>query len=112
MTNDPGWLADKKQLSRRAARSGQCPKCGQQILIGPDHDVCAAIAKVDIDPITRAQEEVAKKTSQATYDLVGRDLHFREREHINSPEARYPIHKEHQCPHERPKGVHLGQPIG
>lgn len=91
------WLAEKVTQSRRAARPGTCPSCGADILVGPDHDTCAATARVDPTPVDRLHEVAGLLAGLHSYNLTRGDLCHREPEHHHSPRRPHPVLLEHRC---------------
>jgi hypothetical protein len=92
-----GWLTERVEHSRRAARLDTCPRCNAPILTGPDHDTCARVARVDTTPVDRLHEIAALLTGRHSYNLVRGELHYREPHHIHSANQAEPIHLNHQC---------------
>lgn len=96
-TKSPRWLAEKVNISRRAAHPTACPTCGADILVGPDHDTCSLTARVDLTPADPITEVVALLRGRQSYDLVRGELHHREIEHTRSGRRPHPVHLEHRC---------------
>lgn len=91
------WLQQKIATSRRHARPDTCPRCNTPNLVGPDHDTCARVVRVDTTPVDRIHEIAALLTGRYSYNLVRNELHYREPHHIHSTNQTEPIHLNHQC---------------
>src|SRR6266705_1019056 len=96
-TTRRGWLTDHTERSRRAARLDTCPRCCTPTLVGPDHDTCARVVRVDTTPVDRIHEIAALLTGRYSYNLTRNELHYREPHHIHSANQTEPIHLNHQC---------------
>ena len=91
-----------RRSTHRNATRQTCPKCGAQVLVGPDHDVAALVVTVDPAPITSDREVALIDAGVPTYtarsaregvQLWYRDAHFR------PPSHHLPVYATHACPH-------------
>lgn len=96
-TTPPSWLAEKINLSRRAARREPCPKCAADTLVGPDHDACSVTARVDLTPADPIREVIALLAGRHSYDHDRGALYFREIEHVRSLTQRHQVLLTHVC---------------
>ena len=60
--------AELVEANHRAAKPHTC-KCGAECLRGEDHDRCATIVTVDIEPIDNLTEAIARIDGIATFDI-------------------------------------------
>jgi hypothetical protein len=96
--------AEIVEADLRACRPHKC-RCSAPCLRGDDHDRCAQVATVDVQPIDALDEAVAHATGRNTYNIVectGKlakpgtyQLHYRETWHRAS--LADPILIEHRC---------------
>ncbi len=98
------WLADKIETSRRAARPKPCPKCSQDVLVGPSADFMYWTATVDPTPVDAITEVAALLNGAQSYDLIRGRLHHRADHHTHTPQRPHPVLLDHACPG-RPTGA-------
>jgi hypothetical protein len=97
MTITPEWQRERQRGFARLARLQQC-KCGKQIILGLDADVCAFEVVVDASPVDAEGEQSALAEGRRTYDLVEKSLWRRLDCHI-AAELKHDIHVAHRCAH-------------
>ena len=96
MTRTPPWLAAKIRANQRQARDGTCRRCGAPLLAGLDADVCAFTVTADPAPVGPGAELRALMAGRASFDLLGGELHRRDRWHVTG-RRRWPVLLEHVC---------------
>lgn len=93
---------------RRAAKPLDCERCGAPVLRGDDHDECALVVTVDLDPVDPVGEMVAILDGRPTFDLLkqaaqrgrktGHALYYREPWHVHSDRPhKGTVHRAHRC---------------
>lgn len=96
-TKAPSWLAEKVNTGRRAAHPTACPTCGDDTLVGPDHDTVAYTARVDPTDTGAIDEVIALLAGRHSFDYVRGDLHHRAPHHIHTTSRPYPVLLTHAC---------------
>lgn len=93
------WLTEKIDAGRRYLKAAQCPKCGADVLRGPNGDDMAWITRVDPEPVNEFTEAIERVANgRMSYALItssaGQRLEYRD--HYYRP-SKYPIVLDHRC---------------
>lgn len=102
------YVAELAEGNARAARTTECPHCGQPTITGDDDDKTALVVTLDAEPIDRLAETLEHLNGRTTYTLTrqrgktakpgAHEINWRQPESVASPKPlRGTIHRQHRC---------------